>query len=104
MLPARQAFARWEQQPGTDMQIVLLPMLVPYAPVAREGASLLGQKMDKSRIAFAKAVITRTAAKVHGTTVGGRVLPVEEHTRALIVQATSSQRLSRMYEGWMPWL
>jgi phosphatidylinositol kinase/protein kinase (PI-3 family) len=60
--------------------------------------------MDKNRIAFAKAVIKRTAAKLHGTTTSGRALPVAEHARALIAQATSSQRLSRMYEGWMPWL
>lgn len=61
-------------------------------------------KMDKTRIAFAKAVIKRTTAKIHGTTTKGRALPVAEHARALIAQATSSQRLSRMYEGWMPWL
>jgi hypothetical protein len=34
-----------------------------------------GHKLDKSRIAFAKAVIKRTAAKLHGTTVSGRALP-----------------------------
>lgn len=60
--------------------------------------------MDKGRVAFAKGVIKRTAAKVHGTTVSGRALPVAEHARALIAQASSSQRLSRMYEGWMPWV
>jgi phosphatidylinositol kinase/protein kinase (PI-3 family) len=63
-----------------------------------------GQKMDKNRIAFAKAVMKRTAAKVHGLLASGHSLPFEEHARALITQATSAQRLSRMYEGWMPWL
>ena len=47
----------------------------------------------------------RTAAKVHGTTgAGGAAVPVREHARVLIAQATAPERLSRMYEGWMPWL
>lgn len=62
------------------------------------------QKMDKNRIAFAKGVMQRTTAKVHGVAASGRALPVEEHVQVLIAQATSSQRLSRMYEGWTAWL
>jgi phosphatidylinositol kinase/protein kinase (PI-3 family) len=60
--------------------------------------------MDKNRIAFAKAVMKRTAAKVHGLSADGHSLPSEEHARVLISQGTSAQHLSRMYEGWMAWL
>ena len=31
-------------------------------------------------------------------------MQVEEQVRQLVAQATSTRRLSRMYEGWMAWL
>eukprot|EP00892_Ulva_mutabilis_P006375 jgi/Ulvmu1/4109/UM019_0088.1 len=60
-------------------------------------------RMDKNRVAFAKAVMKRTSAKLQGS-ASGKTLTVEQHVRMLIGQAVSTQRLSRMYEGWMPWL
>lgn len=59
--------------------------------------------MDKNRVAFAKSVMKRTSAKLQGSS-SGKSLTVEQHVQLLISQAVSTQRLSRMYEGWMAWL
>lgn len=59
--------------------------------------------MDRNRVAFAKSVMKRVSAKLQGSSCG-KVLTVEQHVRLLVSQALSTQRLSRMYEGWMPWL
>lgn len=58
--------------------------------------------MDKNRVAFAKSVMKRMSAKLQGSP--GKPLTVDQHVRLLISQAVSTNRLSRMYEGWMPWL
>lgn len=60
--------------------------------------------MDKSRIAFARAAMAGTVARLAGKDASGRVVPVSLAAKTLIDQATSPQRLSRMYEGWMAWL
>jgi FATC domain len=60
--------------------------------------------MDKGRVAFARGAMKSTVAKMTGTDAAGRVVAVDAHARMLVGQATSPQRLSRMFEGWMPWL
>lgn len=86
--------------------------------VASGGSSIRKQRADARRRAFAAAALSRCSARL----TAGIGANGDDHNAAcknsdgsfgddvaaevshLISQATSLDRLCRMYEGWMPWL
>lgn len=78
------------------------------APTASSAAAHASRR-QRDRRAFAGAVLSRFWAKLdgtadaHGARAGG-ALTAAEQVLVLLRQATSVDMLSRMYEGWTPWL
>ena len=96
---------------GSSAALPSAPHLYPVLPSCGSLSALVEQ-----RKVFSKEVLHTFEDKVHGramvktTTSSGvdsaaaAALDVPEHVEALIQEATSVDKLARMYEGWMPWV
>lgn len=65
------------------------------------------EEPDGKRIRFARGIMKRTTARVHGVVQAGSQqhrVSVQDQVAALVKTSTSKERLSRMYEGWMAWM
>lgn len=66
------------------------------------------RKLSPERIEYAQKVLegfkNRLGGKNPSMEDDLETITVEEHARRLVLQATDPKRLSKMYEGWMPWI
>lgn len=79
----------------------------------QQNVSRKKEEREQARKSFAAATLRRFNAKLEGLTERPRThkegrkvvtLTVEEQVEKLLLQATSTDNLAQMYEGWTPWI